>query len=287
MKRRLVVCAVLGVSACADPLKPAQLLEEPRVLGVRVAGADGQTSLNPGQSATFEVLLAGPQPSLEARLAYQWCRAAGSTRGVPFCEAAPFAQDTTDLDQSAISFPLPSDLDAGAHLALLGVACLASEPELADSPLDWRCADQQTPLRFSFDARASDEHSTNENPDLSGLTLAIDGSDVPLDSPDAPGGCDAGSPVLAAGASHRVELRLGARARELGDATSASESLQLSHFTTSGAFERQYSFVEGDQPCEATLSWRAPAGETDVKQYLVVRDSRGGVSWVSWSLCTR
>jgi len=110
-----------------------------------------------------------------------------------------------------------------------------------------------------------------------------------LDEPRAAASCDAGAPELAASSVHRVDIALGADAREPqnGSAAAPGESLQLSHFSTSGAFERQYSFVEGDQQPEATLTWRAPAAGTAVKQYLVVRDGRGGVSWASWSFCAR
>lgn len=288
MKKSLGLLLLLPLWSCADPLKEAQTLEEPRVLGVRVATATEQASPQAGESAAFEVLLAGPEGTLDARLAYQWCAAESSTRGVPFCAAPAFSEATVDLNGAAIPVALPSDLAGGAQLALLAVACLTSEPQLTGAPLAWSCAGPDRPLRFSFDLRLSDASFTNQNPDLSALTVSVDGQDLPLDELRARASCDAAAPVLAAGTVHQLTVALGANAREpLDFEQAAGEPLQLSHFSTGGSFERQYSFIEGAQQSQATLSWRAPAADTAVKQYLVVRDGRGGVTWASWSFCTR
>lgn len=291
MKKSLGLLLLLPLWSCADPLKEAQTLEEPRVLGVRVATADDQARPRPGESAAFEVLLAGPGGTLDARLRYRFCQAESSTRGVPFCAAPAFAESTVDLDGTAIPLAIPEDLASGAALALLAVACPTSEPQLSENPLDWGCAGGEPALRFSFDAETGGANFRNQNPNLSDLSVSLDGTDIPLDELRTPASCDADAPVVTASTSHRVAIALGANARER-EANDASadgtlEPLQLSHFSTGGSFERQYSFVEDEQQTEATLTWRAPAAGAAVKQYLVVRDGRGGVSWASWSLCTR
>lgn len=289
MRRSFGLVLLLPLWSCADALKDAQTLEEPRVLGVRLATADDQASPPPGQDAAFEVLLAGPGGTLDARLAYQLCRAESSTRGVPFCAGPALAEGTVPLDGTSIPLAIPGDLASGAPLALLAVACLTSEPRLNKEPLDWRCAGDEPALRFSFDARAGGSDFSNRNPDLAELTVSLDGSDVALDELRAPASCDGDAPTIGANAIHRVAISLGASAREPNDGSSdtALEALQLSHFSTGGSFERQFSFVDADQPAEAALTWRAPAAGVPVKQYLVVRDGRGGVSWTSWSVCTR
>lgn len=289
MRHSFGLVLLLPLWSCADALKDAQTLEEPRVLGVRVATADDQADPPPGEDAAFEVLLAGPSGTLDARLAYRLCQAESSTRGVPFCAGPALAEGAALLDGASIPLAIPGDLASGAPLALLAVACLASEPRLSEEPLDWGCAGDEPALRFSFDARAGGADFSNRNPDLSGLTVSLDGADIPLDELRAPASCDGDAPKVGASTAHRVAISLGANAREPGDASTGDslEALQLSHFSTGGSFERQFSFVEGQQEAEATLKWSAPTAGVAVKQYLVVRDGRGGVSWASWSVCTR
>ena len=273
---------LLLLAACEDPLKKAQVLEEPRVLGVRVATSDDQASLLPGQAASFELLLAGADGSASGRVAYRFCEAAASVRGVPYCAAAPFAEGRADLDGSPIAAPLPESLAADARLALLGVVCSTGEPELADEPTDSRCSDGADPLRFSFDARTAGDALVNLNPDLSQLEVLVGGVPVPLDAPDAAASCDDAAPSVDAGATRDVVLELGGAARDDDD-----ESLQLSHFATAGEYGRTFSFVEPGAALRARVEWQPPSAGTPVKHYLVVRDGRGGVAWASFSLCVR
>jgi hypothetical protein len=274
---------VLGFTllACQEPLKDAQRIEEPRVLGVRVATVSDRASLDPGQSAELLVLLAGPDGPLNARLAYQICEAADSGHGVPFCAANVLAEGTVDVDGEPLALEVPASTPEGAHLALLGVACPEGEPMLREDPLDSGCTDGATALRWSFDAWTSAADFTNRNPDLSELSVVIDGTSIPLDALEDTPSCDADVPEVSADVTHEMEIALGAEAREPG------ESLQLSNFSTSGLFERQYSFVEPEEAPEASVEWRAPGAGTATKQYLVLRDGRGGVSFASFSVCAR
>jgi hypothetical protein len=277
VSRAVIVSSLLLLAGCEDPLKVAQLLEEPRILGVRLAGPDDRATLEPGQTAQLEVLLAGPTGRVGARLAYQLCEAADSERGVPYCAAEPFAEATVDFDGAALAIDVPVELAAGARLAVLGIACLEGEPSLAADPLDWSCSGSDPGLRFSFDARSSSAEVSNFNPDLSGLSLSVSG--IALSPATAPAACARGTAVLLAEATHQVEIALGEAARE------PREALQLSHFSSSGRYERQYSFVAAEQAPEVRLTWRAPAAGTALEQYLVVRDGRGGTSWLTFNAC--
>lgn len=277
MSRVAAVAALMLLAGCEDPLKVAQVLEEPRILGVRLAGPDDRATLEPGQTAELEVLLAGPEGRVGARLAYQLCEAAASERGVPYCAAEPFAQATVDFDGTPLAVDVPAELEPAVRLALLGIACLEGEPELAADPLDWSCSGGDAGLRFSFDAESRATEVGNLNPDLSELSLSISG--IALSAAAGSAACERGTAVLLAEATHDVRIALGERARE------PQESLQLSHFSTDGRFERQYSFVAVEQPPEVTLTWRAPAAGTALQQYLVVRDGRGGTSWLGFNVC--
>jgi hypothetical protein len=283
----LVPALLLCALGCEEPLKNAQRLEAPRVLGVRVATGSDQSSLERGQSARFDVLLAGEQGPLTAQVAYTLCTTANSVRGVPYCGQDALAAGSVDLATDTIAVDLPESLRPGAVLAFLGVACPAGVPRQNGAPLSWSCRGGGPPLRFSFDVWARSDALTNYNPDLSELKVNVGGVDVPLDALGAPPSCADGATQIAAGETHDVELMLGAASRERvkqADDT-VNEALQLSHFSTRGLFERQFSFVTERQGPEVNLSWRAPARRYPVKQYLVVRDGRGGVSWASWSFC--
>jgi hypothetical protein len=277
VKRAAGVVLLLLSAGCEDPLRVAQVLEEPRILGVRLSAADARSALEPGQTAELELLLAGPEGRLGARLAYQLCEAAQSERGVPYCAAEPFAEATVDFDGSALAVDVPTDLEMGARLALLGIACLEGEPRLDGEPLDWRCSGGDPGLRFSFDAHSASAETINRHPDLSGLRLSISG--IALSPAAGPAACERGTAVLLADATHEVQIVLGDGARE------PQEALQLSHFSSRGRFERQYSFVAAEQAPEVTLTWRAPAAGTALQQYLVVRDGRGGTSWLGFNAC--
>ncbi len=283
MKRRTLapLTIVLTLVGCQEPLKDAQRIEEPRVLGVRVATASNGASLEPGQSAELQVLLAGPEGPLHARLAYELCEAADSAHGVPFCAGDVVSQSTVDVDGAPIAFDVPASTPEGAHLAFLGVVCPEGEPELHEDPSDSGCSDGTEALRLSFDAWTAGADFANQNPDLSELRVTLGNTTIPLDALDASPSCDANAPEVAAEVNHELEIVLGAGARESG------EQLQLSHFSTSGLFERQYSFVEPEEAPETSVAWRAPSAGTAAKQYLVLRDSRGGVSFASFSVCAR
>ncbi len=282
MKHHTIVTLPLlfALVACQEPLKDAQTIEEPRVLGVRVATESNHASLDPGQTAELQVLVAGPEGPLHARLAYKACEAADSVHGVPYCEGNVLSEGTVDVNGTPLTFDVPASTGDGVHLALLGVACPQSEPSLGEDSLDGDCEGAEPPLRWSFDAWTASSDFVNRNPDLSELRIAVGGAVIPLDVLDASPSCD-DAPEVAADTTHLLEVALGAGAREAG------EDLQLSHFATGGKLERQYSFVSPDEALEASLEWRSPRPGTAVKHYLVLRDGRGGVSFASFSLCAR
>jgi hypothetical protein len=283
------VVFLLLAGACEDPLKDAQRLEEPRVIGVRVSTESGYASLEAGTPAAVEVLLAGPEGPLDARLAFELCEAADSDRGVPYCARTAFVTRTVETLREPIVVDVPAEVPFGARLALLGVACPSGEPALAGTPLEWHCGGDGTPLRLSFDASVRTQRFTHRNPDLSELLLGIGGVPVPLDDPHAAPACDGRTPEVPAATRHHVVWHVGAAAREPGDGseTFRDESLQLSHFSSAGRFERSLSFIDEVEEPVVSLDWDAPEAGVPVKLYLVVRDGRGGVSWVSASVCSR
>jgi hypothetical protein len=277
----LPLLSLLLTSGCEDPLKHGQRLEEARVLGARVVSETGEASLTPGAEATIEVLAAGPEGPIDARLAFEFCEAAASDRGVPYCARPAFADGVVDTLSVPIAVNVPDDVPAGARLAFLGVACETGHPMLEGAPLVWSCSTDREPLRFSFDAYMRTPSLGHHNPDLSGLRFEIGGVEIPLDDPRSPPSCAEAVPSVPARTAQRVRWHLGESAREIG------ESLQVSHFSTAGHFERQLSFVDEIEEPAGWLSWETPAADVPAKLYLVVRDGRGGVSWETASVCAR
>lgn len=280
MKNRAILLIFGLLLGCEDPLKPAQRIDDPRVLAARVSGADGSANLAPGEVAQAEVLLAGPEGPLMARLAYRVCAAASSQRGVPYCADEPFADGKAASSAEALPFKVPATLASGVRLALLGAVCLDGEPELGDAPLDWSCSSGAQPLGFSFDAYTLSS-APQANPDLTTLTVEVAHNRVDLSPASSAATCETAAADVAVGEQHVVQIELGEAARE------ANETLQISHFSTRGDFERHFSFVEPGQEPRFSLTWTAPSEAGPVKQYLVVRDGRGGVSWVTWNVCVR
>jgi hypothetical protein len=270
-------------SACEDPLKHGQRLEESRILGARVVSDAGEASVTPGAGATVDLLVAGPQGPVDTRVAYEFCEAVLSDRGVPYCAREAFDGGIFDTSSLPLALSIPEGIPPGARLAFRGVACEVGEPMLGESPLDWGCSGDEEGLRFSFDASTRTPSMSHRNPDLSELLLEIGGVEVALDDPRSPPSCAEGVPAVAARRALRVVWRLGAGAREVAD----GESLRVSHFSTSGHFERQHSFIDEIEEPVVRLSWEAPGAEVAAKLYLVVRDGRGGVSWASASVCAR
>lgn len=270
--------------SCGDPIKFAQDLDEARVLGVRVEGERGFASAQPGEELSVALLVAGPDGPLMTEVAIVVCEAADSARGVPFCEGEEYARQTTDEDAALeLSLDVPKQAKNEQRLAVLGVACERGTPEIAADPLDFSCTeDEARPLRFSFDAQVLNAPE-NKNPDLSRMLVSFDGEEVELEAISQQPDCAEAIEVSAEGV-YQVEMNLGEEARQ----QELTETLQLSHFSTAGRYERHFSVLYPEpEPSETVLEWEASSEPGPVKHYLVVRDDGGGVSWTSWSVCVR
>lgn len=283
----LISCVSLAtLSGCGDPLEFAQTLEETRTIGVRVSGPDGEARVEAGQSASFELLFAGPGGTEQLAFAYRLCPAADSARGVPYCAGDSWQEDQIDWDGTPISFSVPDDVEGNTRFAILGAACESGQPRLAEDPLDWKCSDDSPVLRVSFDAWTGGDEFQNQNPDLSELSIEIEGDSLSIEEESLKAGCDDQSVRVKAAETVEFFFELGEGAREkTEDAPEAKELLQLSHFSTAGRFDRQFTILEAQEKPEILREWEAPKEPGSVKIYLVVRDGRGGVTWASTSVC--
>lgn len=266
---------------CGEPLKDGQRIEEPRVLGVRIEGEEGSSQVAPGEALEVDLLVAGSSGPVNAEIAFRVCEGIMTDRGVPECSAAPFIEGSALATDFPFLGEVPAGVPEGARLVVLGVACADSEPNLAQDPLSWSCSEEEDPpLRFSFETSVAIGSDRNENPDLSQVEVELSGVAVSLDDIDETPSCDPDAAAAEAEETHDLQIDLGPLAIESG------EELQVSLFSTEGKIERQFTFLDDEQP-SFSLEFEAGAADVAVKHYLVARDSRGGVSWVSWSFCQR
>lgn len=270
---------VTTLVACGDPLKFGQDLENPRVLGVHVESQDGHSWPADGEAARVELLLAGDDGPLEARAAYQVCLALETSSGVPLCGETILAKGVTEWASSpTFAFTGETPNDDEPRLAILGVACTSGAPQLTGDPQLWSCSDNSAPLRFSFETTTNS--LDNENPSLKDSVVLLGDERISFQASDEPATCQ-DVPEVTVGERVVLNFTLDEDARS----DSADELLQISHFAQSGRLERQFTIIDADEEAHFELEFEAPDVAGPIKSYFVVRDDRGGTSWLSYSLC--
>lgn len=288
----------LLVCSCSDPLKPAQLVSELRLIGARieVEGDPERAAPFPGERATVRLLLAAPEVEPVHGFSLWVCAAAAGYVGAPRCAGPPLGSARSSEPGSAapeLSFQLPSDFDVEANprLAMLGVVCEAGMA-LADGEYG-SCEGSAEPLRVALEVSLPRGDDINHNPAFVAQPLAIDG--VVWHAPPAAGwSCDDGTlPAVRAGSGrHAIEVTVEAASREPLPRELAvdpgEESLRLAHFATAGDLERPFSSVPPGAEA-LSLSWHAPASVDPaaslVRFWFVLRDGRGGSAFVQRALC--
>lgn len=288
----------LFVCACSDPLKPAQLVSELRVLGARVEveGDRERAAPAPGERASVRFLLAAPELEPIHGFSLRVCAAAAGYVGPPRCAGGALASARSTEPGSAapeLSFELPSDFDVQAHprLAVVGVVCPASTP--LDEGEYGSCEGSVEPLRVALELGLPRGDDINHNPAFVAQPLALDGAlwNAP---PTATWSCEDGTlPAVRAGSgSHAIEVSVEAASRErlpraLG-VDPGEESLRLAHFSTAGDLERPFSSVPAGAEA-LSVAWHAPASVDPaaslVRFWFVIRDGRGGSAFVQRALC--
>jgi hypothetical protein len=142
-------------------------------------------------------------------------------------------------------------------------------------------ANAATDLVAEYDKR----YQPNNDPGIATTDVSrADGSSFNLDS---------GSPTIAPGESVVFQATFADGSAETfpvlnptGDAlVDQTEDLYMSWFATSGSFEHDRTGVAGTQTATSTSNaWRAPGTAMPVYLWLVLRDSRGGTAFRSYSI---
>lgn len=123
----------------------------------------------------------------------------------------------------------------------------------------------------------------NTNPALVDVTAIVDGAPVALDALPANGAVTFRATWTATSAESYVVYDLGSQS-----IVDRRESLRISWFSAEGTFENDR--TGRDETETETFSdnpWTAPGSAASTALFVVLRDSRGGVAWATYTLRTR
>lgn len=277
---KLVTLALaFAASGCGDPLVERQTITDLRVLGARYeADADpNRATPLPGEAGTVRWLVANTGGPTEVSFGLSACAATESARGVPQC-AAPAVEEVLGASTEPT---LELEVPDGARLLTTGVFCSAGDVALTDDPRTSHCVEPSATQELaSYEVTlAGPTNEPHGHPDLQGATLRLDGDSWTEED----------TPCVPRGARVPVDLTLLPEARDARppeDPAGSWETLQVSHLSTHGKFERPFTVFGGDtNDLHATVEWQAPNGAATAHVYFVVRDLRGGVSWLLRRVC--
>jgi hypothetical protein len=289
---------LLALSGCDDPLKPVDIVAEPRVLGARIEvdGDPSRASPSPGETVHVTWLVAAPNGDPLSGFGLAACSSAARGHGLSACQGEPFALAGAEptSDRPRFDFTVPAELDAEAHplLAVVGSLC----PEASGSfDQDGAHCDGSTELAVNVDFLLATPDDINQSPNFEPDSLRLDGAPWPL-APAVAEPCQGlGLPELSYTTSeHTIDVGLPDSARQTlvqkSSADPARESLQVAHFASAGDLSSAFSqLLAADPATSVSFRWAAPsdapAGGKVVRFWFVARDGRGGSDFTERALC--
>lgn len=277
-------------AACGDDFAPYnQLSDDLRVLGLR---ADTPW-LMPGEAATLDALVHAPSDGA-VTYAWSWCPLLVARDGALVCAVEPetfeaLSGQATEyaLGQGATAL-LPDPVAANARrdvcraLAALGEANVLGDLTCAETLpvaviLHVQHGASEVVSYRRLDLPLEGVAGANTNPDAMALRAQVGADEVAL-SCASPAAVEPG-----ARAALRVELADGSRDHD--PALDAPEGLVVTWFVEGGETDamRTGAFDSASETLEAALEngWELPGSGDVARAYAVVRDTRGGIDWVS------
>lgn len=300
---RALIFIAFACAACADDFTAYNEVIGHRVLGIRAT----PPSLRPGESSTLDALVTSDATSYR----WSWCP-------VPFGTAAECPVDEATL-RAAIAAsgsnvdPPPYDLGTAAtarfeHVidpaALAGFCAAIAERELPEGVTPPRCngefdisvratvaADTEIVAERKLGLIYDDAIAPNSNPKISGGRLAVRGA------PPFELVTDAATSVVR-DVEYALEVDVVETDAEsynavddMGTPIVKREQLTITWFFEGGEMHKERtSLVDGitDLTTLRTNSWRTPTVEEldhdTTRLYFVIRDSRGGLDWLTADL---
>ena len=291
MLRTLALAMAASLLACRPDLGPSDsLVSSVRVLAVRATPPEAK----PGTHATYEALVVGPEDDGAAPLLWRWCRAPK-----PLAEnnvVSPSCLEASSLSPAGFGMPL----DAVSPVD----ACSLFGPDTPPGGFRPRDADETggyyAPLRLDVDGVApafylarivcnlaeaptdvasqlAHDYVPNANPHLASIVARVDGNEVTLDAVRVNAAV-----VLEASWSAEDAETFVYFDRESQVLSTQRESMRVAWHATSGRFETESTGRAADDRATTTDDvWTAPTAPGEVRIWVVLRDSRGGVDFAS------
>ncbi|MEM9067439.1 MAG: hypothetical protein AAGE52_03005 [Myxococcota bacterium] len=291
MKRALAIVALLA--ACEGDFVPGSTITELRVLGAILETEPGRVDVQSGAELTTTFLVSAPNAAPRGTLFVLACEEGNvdPQRG-PLCASPAFAAESLLIEEDDPAITLRVPAIAGRFL-LQGVACAEGLPvdtgRIGEDGFipDDVCTGEAGNV-FSLPIPVASDDWPNTNPDFGDAPLRIEGQRWDLE-----GGC--GAPAeRTISPGDILEIDVGPVDEANREETSAGERerLLVSHFTTAGELDRQFSFVN-DEDAESRVEWDAPlASEVSAEGVtvhfdFVLRDGRLGSDRIQRQLCVR
>lgn len=283
----VLLALTLAGTGCMESFDPASLIAGTRILGARVT-VDGDTTRSSpaaGETVTVEWLVEAPGPVPPLAWAFAVCTTPQT--------CAPVAQGN-GLPMR-FSWTAPADGSGGPTAQLLGQVC-------ENGAITWDgakagCSGGAKGTTVSQDIFIARQGFANRTPDVAARPLSFDGA-----AWNDGETCDVVPAVALGSKGHKLVLTMLAEDRETYEAldgdppavVSKRETLQVSSLTTAGELGRSFSYVEAevaDPSSDVEIGWDAPdsvpAEGPLVRFLLVVRDGRGGLSFVERAVCVQ
>lgn len=294
---------IASAAGCDDNINKGWLIDKTRVLGAQVSAESEPTraSLSAGERATVTWLVASPGAPPKLAWAYALCAPPEGNYASPRCEGPALGSGSGEGDAELV----PMDLVVPPAEAITNVPVLmmltAFCPNGGTTTLDPQaftatCSAGGGAILAStlIDVTALE---TNHNPVIADDAVSITGGAklLPASSGVAGSPCTPSNELIGVPADTKPDVIYQFRAQDREDFPASPdkvEALQLSAFTTSGEFDRQYAALDPTEglPKDATIEWDiggAPAEGRLVRFYFVLRDNRGGMGFAMREACVR
>ena len=326
----ILAAILIAASSCRPDLgAPISLIQGPRILAARGTPPEARE----GAAVTYDLLAVDvsgtaveppatwavckePRPPSETNAVSVACLTIPDQGGPAPTFTAPITaanpDDPTTTGACSMFGPLRSPLDPNARPRDPDVTGGFYQPVRAALPgpegslirafvlerIQCRLANAPIDIAVQFNnpydaASNPNGYSSNSNPVLAQLTLAVAGGS-PSVFPAIVAGLPAPvAPVVAAGAQVTFEASWDAEVAETFPVydirsvalTPQREALRVSWFATGGTFDHDVTGRAEDDPGLTTSNgWTAPISAGRVHLWLVLRDSRGGVAFAEFAL---
>lgn len=318
MSRIFLSLPLLVLVGCASPLESTTEITKPRVIGtvISVTTDPARSTPAPGERVRVELVVADPGPRVGRSSVFVVCAPSDTQFDVGACEtllAGPFITglpaEGDPKPAPAFEFDVPDETTLGeaTTLRVLGGVCADGDIDFAFDPDAFQggattanpCADQEKEGRLVTFSIALERAPEDRNLIPGIAEIRFNGEPWTATAPE--GGPEencVGGPLPQLPSDlfeYPIDITLtdGSRETFLTDDDPPVEDVEepfVAFHGTAGDFLGAYSFFD-DTPNTPTLTWTTPPrglipeGGLIVRHWYVLRDGRGGQSYIERAFC--